>query len=106
MTVHRLGQMSETVRDLARSVPPAYREVRVMLPVPMITALEEHIVNRVHEGELPPGLTLEGEFEAHLALAIRSMIDHWPDLGPYATPPAHRTGPAASLPLDETEAGA
>jgi hypothetical protein len=96
MTVHRLGQMSETVRDLARSVPPAYREVRVMLPVPMITALEEHIVNRVHEGELPPGLTLEGEFEAHLALAIRSMIDHWPDLGPYATPPAHRTGPAAS----------
>jgi hypothetical protein len=99
--VSQLGRMSGTVRDLAHVVPPAYRERRVMLPVPLITALEEHIVNRTHEGELPPGVTLDGEFDAHIALAIRSMIDHWPDLGPYATPPAHRMGPAASPPSDE-----
>lgn len=96
MTVHRLGRMSETVTGMARRVPPAYRERRVMLPAALVDALEEHIVNRTFEGELPAGLDLAGEFDAHVALAVRSFIDHWPDLGPYATPAARRSGPPAS----------
>lgn len=79
-------------RPLIRDPQPAYRAVTVHLPEALVDSLDEHIVNRVHEGQLPDGARLELERDGVIALAIRSLIDHWPDLGPYAPRPTTQRG--------------
>ena len=95
MGVHRLGHMDDTVRSMARDVP-RYRSFLVRLPERFLVAVDGHIVNRRYEGRPPIGLNMAGERDALIELALRFYIDHWPDVGPYATPAAGRRGPTAS----------
>jgi hypothetical protein len=92
---HRLGHMEDTVRDMVRRAP-TYRSFLVRLPERFLTAVDQHIVNRVHDGRPPIGLNMAAERDALIELALRFYIDHWPDVGPYATPRSGRRGPAAS----------
>lgn len=73
MPVHQLGQMRDVPRD---------RQFLVRLPQSLLSALEDHVVNRIHEGKLPAGATMDSECHAVIAIALRAHLDHWPDLNP------------------------
>jgi hypothetical protein len=73
--VHRLGHMG---------AEQPTRTLTVHLDARLVTALDEHIVNREHDGELAAGTPLDHERNAIVSLALRYYIDHWPEVGPYA----------------------
>lgn len=84
------------LRDAAERRQQIYRAFIARLPERFLAIVDEHIVNRVHEGRLPVGADMAAERDALIELALRFYIDHWPDVGPYAARSARRMGPAAS----------
>lgn len=75
------------------------RAITIHLDAGLADALDQHIVNREHDGELAAGTPLDHERNAILSLALRYYIDHWPEAPPSAadaTVGARRLGPAAS----------
>jgi hypothetical protein len=91
--VHQVGHMGQERPT---------RAITLHLDARLADALDEHIVNREHDGELAAGTPLDHERNAIVSLALRYYIDHWPDVGPYApqtadaTGASRRSGPAAS----------
>lgn len=97
--VHPLGSMGD-------ATSPEYRQLTVWLPSGLVDALDEHL-----RTELDMAVDATHR-DALIALALRYLLEHWPDIGPAYKPggaanatvvgvsgdaPATgRTGPAAS----------